>query len=153
MSLKALANKIASMTNMEKITSSMKMVAAAKMKGTEMRLNAGKAFGGRVVAAAFPQPDVDEETLEEDVAAQLVTDSDTNAFLIISSDRGLCGGVNSAVVKCTKAASGSTEVSRRLKKGDFFGARRPRGVLARLSLVGATMASRRSCGHEEAGSA
>ncbi len=104
MSLKALANKIASMTNMEKITSSMKMVAAAKMKGTELRLEAGKPFGQRIVAAAFPQPTVDEETLDEDAAAQMVTDSDTNAFVVISSDRGLCGGVNSAVVKCTKAA-------------------------------------------------
>lgn len=104
MSLKALANKIASMTNMEKITSSMKMVAAAKMKGTELRLAAGRVFGSRIVAAAFPQPEVGEEALEDDIAAQLVTDSDTNAFVVISSDRGLCGGVNSSVVKCTKAA-------------------------------------------------
>ena len=42
---KQLRMKIASTTNIAKITSSMKMVAAAKMRGDEARLAAGRAFG------------------------------------------------------------------------------------------------------------
>jgi len=102
MSLKALANKIQSMTNMAKITSSMKMVAAAKMKGTELRLNAGKVFATRVSNAAFPQKQYTLDELEEDVTIQLNKESQTNSFLTICSDRGLCGGVNTQVAKATK---------------------------------------------------
>ena len=51
-------------------TSSMKMVAAAKMKGTESRLAAGRVFGSRVSAAAFPQTvDYTEDELEAVVDA------------------------------------------------------------------------------------
>ena len=49
------------MQNMEKITSSMKMVAAAKMAGVEKRLIAGRPFGLRTCAAAFPQAEVEED--------------------------------------------------------------------------------------------
>lgn len=105
MSLKILANKIASMTNMEKITSSMKMVAAAKMKGTESRLAAGRVFGSRVSAAAFPQTvDYTVDELEEDASVQMVTDSEKNSFIVLSSDKGLCGGVNTQVSKLTRLA-------------------------------------------------
>lgn len=81
----------------------MKMVAAAKMKGTESRLMAGRVFGSRVCGAAFPQKaDYTEEELDEDPSVQLVTESDKNTFLVISSDKGLCGGVNSQVSKLTR---------------------------------------------------
>merc|ERR1719353_787056 len=88
---------------MAKITSSMKMVAAAKMKGTEMRLNAGKVFATRVSNAAFPQgKQYTLDELEEDITIQLNKESQTNSFLTICSDRGLCGGVNTQVAKATK---------------------------------------------------
>ena len=47
MALKQLQLRIISTQNIEKITASMKMVAAAKMKGTENRLFAGRPFGMR----------------------------------------------------------------------------------------------------------
>ena len=55
MALKQLQLRIVSTQNIEKITASMKMVAAAKMKGTENRLFAGRPFGMRTCLAAFPQ--------------------------------------------------------------------------------------------------
>ena len=55
MALKQLQLRIVSTQNIEKITASMKMVAAAKMKGTENRLFAGRPFGMRTSLAAFPQ--------------------------------------------------------------------------------------------------
>ena len=54
MALKQLQLRIISTQNIEKITASMKMVAAAKMKGTENRLFAGRPFGMRTCLAAFP---------------------------------------------------------------------------------------------------
>lgn len=42
------------------------------------------------------------DELEEDVTIQLNKESQTNSFLTICSDRGLCGGVNTQVAKATK---------------------------------------------------
>ncbi len=53
---KQLRMKIASTTNIAKITSSMKMVSAAKMRGDEARLNAGKTFG-RIFARVLTPPE------------------------------------------------------------------------------------------------
>ena len=56
-------------------------------------------------AAAFPQTvDYTEEELEEDPSVQMVTDSEKNSFIVVSSDKGLCGGVNSQVSKLTRLA-------------------------------------------------
>lgn len=140
MSLKALELKIVSMTNMKKITSSMKMVAAAKMKGTEARLTAGKVFAARAGSAAFPQPEYTLEEIEEDVTVGLVTESDDNAFLVISSDRGLCGGVNSQVTKATIAAKESLDELGKNSTINIFG-EKSRGSLARFfpNNLGVTM--------------
>lgn len=103
MSLKALQQRIVSTSNIEKITKSMKMVAAAKMKGTETRLLAGRTFGARTSEATFPT-DPDFVYDEDDPACQLKTDAASNAMLLITSDKGLCGGVNSSITKTARLA-------------------------------------------------
>jgi F-type H+-transporting ATPase subunit gamma len=140
MSLKALSNKIQSMTNMKKITSSMKMVAAAKMKGTETRLKAGKVFATRVGNAAFPQPSYTLEEIEDDVTVGLITESQDNALLVISSDRGLCGGVNTQVSKATKLAVERFEQEGKSATINIFGDK-SRGTLSRFfpEQLGCTM--------------
>lgn len=65
---KQLRMKIASTTNIAKITSSMKMVAAAKMRGDEVRLKNGRLFGAifdRVFTAPEGfEPSEDREKVE-----------------------------------------------------------------------------------------
>lgn len=51
---RAVKKRITSTKNIRKITSSMKMVSAAKMRGDEARLRAGKLFGVRA-HARWPQ--------------------------------------------------------------------------------------------------
>ena len=121
MSLKALANKIQSMTNMQKITSSMKMVAAAKMKGTETRKKAGAVFGDRISKAAFPQPFFTPEELEDDATLPLIMESEQNTFLTICSDRGLCGGVNTQAAKTTRLAIEKLEAEGKSVEINVFG--------------------------------
>ena len=53
---KQLRMQIASTTNIAKITSSMKMVAAAKMRGDEARLSAGRVFGA-IFTRVFTPPE------------------------------------------------------------------------------------------------
>lgn len=79
----------------------MKMVAAAKMKGTEQRLQAGAVFGLRAMNSSFPQ-DSDFEYDEDDPSCELKTDAATNEMLLVTSDKGLCGGVNSSITKTAR---------------------------------------------------
>lgn len=96
-SLKALKNRIQSVKNTQKITSAMKLVAAAKMKRA-------------VDAALESRPYSDEVTA---VLQSLMARMDTGghplltpheevnkvAVVVISADRGLCGGFNNGLLR------------------------------------------------------
>jgi len=88
---KQLHNQIKSTTNIKKITSSMKMVSAAKLKGDETRLMKAKPFNAwteRLVGESKSQEDA---TYEELPAKCLLVP--------FSSDKGLCGGVNTFITR------------------------------------------------------
>lgn len=99
MSLKALKMKITATESIKKITSSMKMVAASKCRGAETRLLAGRPFAAGV-NAVFKQPDLEfDETMN---IFNLTKSASTNHLALVTSDRGLCGGVNTIVCKTAK---------------------------------------------------
>jgi len=97
---KQLRMQIASTTNIAKITSSMKMVAAAKMRGDEARLTAGRAFGS-IFTRLYQAPEGFEPA--EDRTAPEVPQK--TLLIANSSDRGLCGGINSGVAKAVRLKS------------------------------------------------
>ena len=74
--------------NIQKITKAMKMVAAAKLKGDQRRMENGMPFV-KPVQALF-------ERLPREERAGAIT------YLAVTSDKGLCGGVNSAVARETR---------------------------------------------------
>lgn len=85
--------RIESTSSIKKITSSMKMVAAAKMRGAERNLAQGKLFGKIITNAAFPeQADMENPDIVGNAG-------DNHLFIAVTSDKGLCGGVNSTVVR------------------------------------------------------
>jgi F-type H+-transporting ATPase subunit gamma len=72
----------------------MKMVAAAKMRGELRRLEDGKKFGYKSVDMIFKS----DQYLQRKAPAQDAHDA--SEFLIpLTSDRGLCGGINSNIVR------------------------------------------------------
>jgi len=92
-SLKALKTRLTSVKSIQKITKAMKMVAASKLRGAQTRMEASRPF-----VAASP------DALKQALDASEATASEGKHFIVpISSDKGLCGGVNSSVVKLTKA--------------------------------------------------
>lgn len=93
--LKAIQMRITSTGNIQKITKSMKMVSAAKLRGDQTRLEVGKAFGASFAPVFNATPG------EEDTA---LAAPQKPMYVVLSSDRGLCGGVNSFVAKATKLA-------------------------------------------------
>jgi len=87
-SIKALQARMRSVRNMEKITKAMKMVAAAKMKHDERRMRTAMPF-------VKPVLDLFGRLPREEKAG-------TMTFFSVTSDKGLCGGVNTQVAKLTR---------------------------------------------------
>ncbi len=90
---KEIRAKIKSVTNTKKITKAMEMVAASKMRKAQARMEATKPYVEKVkrvishVAGAHPEYK-HPYTQERDSVKRV-------GLIMISSDRGLCGGLNS----------------------------------------------------------
>jgi len=88
-SMKIVKQRMRSVENIKKITKAMKMVAAAKLKGDQRRMENGMPF-------VRPVQDLFERLPREEKTGPVT-------YLAVTSDKGLCGGVNSAVAKLTRA--------------------------------------------------
>ena len=86
--LKAIAIRLKSVKNIQKITQSMKMVSAAKYARAERDLKAARPYGTGA-QAFYEQAEV--EAPAEGAQKEL--------YVALTSDRGLCGGVHSSVCK------------------------------------------------------
>jgi ATP synthase, F1 gamma subunit len=97
---KILKARIKSVSSIGKITKAMKMVAAAKMRTEIARLVAGGNFGYGMATNWFKGDETAKKFLPE-------LGNDTKTLLVpFTSDRGLCGGVNSGIVREIKALAG-----------------------------------------------
>lgn len=98
--LKAISLRMKSVSSVAKITKAMKMVAAAKLKAVQaLQANASPFAVG--MQQFFDVMDEAEAESAEAVAGDK-TKEKSRLVVAITSDRGLCGGVNSSVVKETK---------------------------------------------------
>jgi F-type H+-transporting ATPase subunit gamma len=88
---KEIRNKIRSVKNMQKITSAMEKVAASKIRKAQNQMEASRPYAQRIrrvishLSAA--NPDTKHPFLVEREARRV-------GFIVISTDRGLCGGLN-----------------------------------------------------------
>jgi len=105
-SLKDLKNRITSVKSTQKITAAMKMVAASKLRRAQEQAEASRPYAERMermlesLAATLADMGSDLETMPKLVAG---TGSDkVQLVLVVSSDRGLCGGFNSTIVREVK---------------------------------------------------
>lgn len=91
---KQLRMRIAATQNIAKITKSMKMVSAAKLRGDQQRLAAANPF----------QKWAEEVTGKEKELENIdITNFPQNNLIIaMTTDKGLCGGVNSILCRMTK---------------------------------------------------
>jgi F-type H+-transporting ATPase subunit gamma len=104
--LRDIRNRIESIQNTQQITKAMKMVAAAKLRKAQNRIIATRPYASKmkeVVARLV------KSASEENVLLQERESVDNVLFIVIGSDRGLCGGFNNNLFK---------EVEQRIEK-DF----------------------------------
>ncbi len=99
-------NKIASVKNIQKITRAMEMVAAARLRRAEQRIDALRPYAeaiGRMTRQAAQAAGAEAARLP------LLTphESESNvALLLVTGDRGLAGGFNSQIIRAGVQISG-----------------------------------------------
>ena len=102
-SLKALKNRIASVKNTRKITKAMQMVAAAKLRRAQEAAVAARPYAERMTAV---MGGLAASVGSQAGAPKLLagTGSDKVQLLVVmTSERGLCGGFNSTIVRLARA--------------------------------------------------
>ena len=102
-SLKDLRTRITSVQSTQKITSAMKMVAASKLRRAQEQAEAGRPYANRMERMVGSLAD-SLRAFEAAPKLLIGTGDDTTHLLIVAtSDRGLCGGFNSSIVRAAKA--------------------------------------------------
>ena len=117
--------QIASIGNTQKITSAMEKVAVSKMKKTQEKMLKGRPYRDRMLSVishlAKGQPEYKPKYMEE-------RDTKKIAIIVVSSDKGLCGGLNANLLRdvtrfASEQASSGKEISYSLigtKAQSFF---------------------------------
>lgn len=95
---KEIRTKIKSIQNTQKITRAMEMVAASKMRKAQERMRASRPYAHKIRDVihhlAHAHPEYKHPYLKD-------RDVKRVGFIVISSDRGLCGGLNANLFKQT----------------------------------------------------
>jgi F-type H+-transporting ATPase subunit gamma len=102
-SLKALKNRIASVRNTRKITKAMQMVAAAKLRRAQEAAEAARPYAERMAAVIGG---LAASVGGSDSAPRLLAGTgrdQVHLLVVMTSERGLCGGFNSSIARLAKA--------------------------------------------------
>ncbi|HJM14960.1 MAG TPA: F0F1 ATP synthase subunit gamma [SAR86 cluster bacterium] len=105
---KEIKTQIASISNTQKITSAMEKVAVSKMKKTQEKMLKGRPYRDRMIAVinhlANGQPEYRPTYMEE-------RDPKKIAIIVVSSDKGLCGGLNANLLREVTSFAASESAS------------------------------------------
>ena len=117
-SLKDLRVRINSVKSTQKITSAMKMVAAAKLRRAQERAEAARPFAQRMERM---MASLASGTAGQEGAPALLAGTgrqDTHLVVVMTSYRGLCGGFNSSIAREARRVIRALEADNR--KGKIF---------------------------------
>lgn len=93
---KEIRSKIASIKSTQKITSAMEKVAVSKMRKAQMRMAASRPYAERIRQVighlAYANPEYRHPFMVERPVKRV-------GYIVVSSDRGLCGGLNTNLFK------------------------------------------------------
>ena len=95
---KEIRTKVKSVQNTQKITSAMEMVAASKMRKAQDRMAASRPYAEKIRNVihhmAHSHPEYKRSYMQERETKRI-------GFIIVTSDRGLCGGLNANLFRAT----------------------------------------------------
>jgi F-type H+-transporting ATPase subunit gamma len=139
--LRDIRDRIASVKNTQQITKAMKMVAAARLKKAQERVVATRPYAASIANVISK---LASDASDDNPYLRTATSPDKILLIIVSSDRGLCGGFNSNLFRfiedqiraefSTQQQNGTLDlVCIGRKSFDFF---RKRGYKVKRSHVG-----------------
>jgi F-type H+-transporting ATPase subunit gamma len=93
---KEIRGKIKSVENTKKITKAMEMVAASKMRKAQERMRAARPYSDKIRNIAT---NLGKANPEYTHAFMQTNDAETSGFIVVTTDKGLCGGMNTNVLR------------------------------------------------------
>jgi len=95
---KEIRGKIKSVENTKKITKAMEMVAASKMRKAQDRMRAARPYSDKIRNIAANLANANPEYTHS-FLAEAKTDAKAVGFIVVTTDKGLCGGLNTNVLR------------------------------------------------------
>ncbi|MYN01208.1 F0F1 ATP synthase subunit gamma [Pseudoduganella sp. DS3] len=95
---KEIRGKIKSVENTKKITKAMEMVAASKMRKAQDRMRAARPYSDKIRNIAANLANANPEYTHP-FLAEAKTEAKAVGFIIVTTDKGLCGGMNTNVLR------------------------------------------------------
>ncbi|MDB6094174.1 MAG: synthase gamma subunit [Verrucomicrobia bacterium] len=126
-STRDIRRRIKSVKNTRQITKAMELVAASKMKKAQQAALAGRPYAELMAQMLAALADRVEESLHPFLAKREVK---TRGIILITSDKGLCGPLNSNVLKLVTDIKTPAKYAVIGRKGAQFIARTKRNLLA-----------------------
>ncbi len=93
---KEIRGKIKSVENTKKITKAMEMVAASKMRKAQERMRAARPYSEKIRAIAA---NLGQANPEYTHAFMKTNEAKAAGFIVVTTDKGLCGGMNTNVLR------------------------------------------------------
>ena len=93
---KEIRNKIKSVENTRKITKAMEMVSVSKMRKAQERMRAARPYGEKIRRVAA---NLSHALSEYRHPFLTVREPQSIGFILVTSDKGLCGGLNSNILR------------------------------------------------------
>ncbi len=96
---KEIRGKIKSVENTKKITKAMEMVAASKMRKAQERMRAARPYADKIRNITSNLATANPEYTHPFLAKAKTTTAKAVGFIIVTTDKGLCGGMNTNVLR------------------------------------------------------
>jgi len=110
---KEIRKKIGSVQNTKKITSAMELVASSKMKKTQDAMSKGKPYSNKIIELI---DNLSKAISEYRHPFFQVSEEKTDVYIIVGTDKGLCGGLNTNLFKqALNLMSNNQEKGRKIK--------------------------------------
>ncbi|MES2150030.1 MAG: F0F1 ATP synthase subunit gamma [Pseudomonadota bacterium] len=108
---KEIRGKIKSVENTKKITKAMEMVAASKMRKAQDRMRAARPYSDKIRNIASNLATANPEYTHAFMAQAKSVQAKAVGFIVVTTDKGLCGGMNTNILRMVTAKTRELETA------------------------------------------
>ena len=108
---KEIRGKIKSVENTKKITKAMEMVAASKMRKAQDRMRAARPYSEKIRNIAANLATANPEYTHPFLATEQKDSAKKVGFIIVTTDKGLCGGMNTNILRMVTSKTRELETA------------------------------------------